>query len=122
MELHIENSQKVTSLFGYWPKFCDAKFRYFSFEVSERDEERIQIRLLYLDVDKSIGAEIEILFSGVSRIDINNLYDENVLDELVIVRNDADSNYNIELQACCGISGQFNCERIVVGKVIERDF
>lgn len=78
--------------------------------------------MLYLDFDKSIEAEIKILFGGVSKTNLNNLFDENILDDLVIIKNELDLSYNIELQGCYGISGQFNCECIEVKEVIERDF
>jgi hypothetical protein len=117
IELQIENSDGVISLFGYWPKFCDARLEYFSFSASKKGRACIIIELLYLDVDKSIGAEIRIVFSGVYKTDINHFFDENILDEMIIVRNVSESNYSIELQSCYGISGRFSCERIEVKEI-----
>ena len=119
MEFQIESDNAVTSLFGYWPKFCDAKFQLLSFLKDASGSKSILMRLLYLDSDIEIGAEIELLFNGVSNIDINNLYDENVLDELVFSMSEvsASSKYIVSIESCCGISGVFNCEKITVKSV-----
>ncbi len=122
MELRINNSSKVTSMFGYWPKFCDAKILFFSFEENENGEKRITMRLVYIDSEQSIGAKIGIVFNGVSKTNFNDLFDQNELDELVIVKSETDSNYSVELQSCYGLSGEFNCESIGVAEVIKHVF
>ncbi len=111
----IKDCKRTIDFFGYWPKFCDAKILSFVFNKTKERICSIRLRIYYIDADQNKSALIEILFNNVSKLEINNIFTENVLDELVI---DKDENsvslYKVELISCYGANGFFVCEDIEV--------
>jgi hypothetical protein len=115
MESIINGSKKVVDFFGYWPKFCDAKIITFVFDKTKESIFSIRLRINYIDADQKKGALIEILFNKVSKLEINSIFNENVLDELVIDKDEgSDSSYGVELIGCYGANGIFVCKEIEV--------
>lgn len=113
MKLNIIDEKKVIEIFGYWPKFCDAKFceLLFDFEVKA-----IAFTINYIDSDENINASIKLKFSEVSEVAVLNILSENVLDEILIIPN-ADLQYEISLIGCYGMHGTFFCKGIEVVSV-----
>jgi hypothetical protein len=115
----IKNCKKTIDFFGYWPKFCDAKILSFIFDKTKERIFSIQLRIYYIDADQNKNALIDILFNNVSNLDINNIFTENVLDELVINKDqNTVSSYKVELISCYGANGVFVCEEIEVVAMI----
>lgn len=109
MNIEILQSEKVIDLFGYWPMFCDSKICAFSVDTITKS---IQLVLFYIDSDKGINATIELAFKSTSDIELNDFLDENILDELSIVKNSF--GYTVEVIGCYGLNGSFLCESIEV--------
>ena len=107
----IRNSEKVISYFGYWPEFCDAKILSFHLMKSDKDI-RLIIKLKYIDSDLNKSAGIELTFESVRGLNINNIFDENVIDLITIRRPEGDQGYSISIEACSGCSGEFYCNGI----------
>lgn len=106
----IRNQEKVIDYFGYWPKFCDAKFKSFLFEKSGV----IETTIYYIDSDTSKKAQVSIKFSGVTDMKLNDFMSENVIDEISITDK---SPYMITIDACYGLNGRFKCTDIEVTNV-----
>lgn len=119
MESIVKNSDKVKSLFGYWPQFCDARVVALSMKRLANKNYSLVVTLSYIDSEKSVAAEVEISFSGVSAINLSSFLDDNVLDELIITESSANGGVEISILACCGLAGSFRCESAEVTCVKE---
>lgn len=117
--MDIKNDSKLISLFGYWPQFCDAKITFFSSTKNRNEGRVISVILSYIDADKSVGADVELFFSGVTQLDMSDFTDENVLDELIISEVSGSGLQLVQFFSCCGLSGDFNCEIVEVRELIE---
>ncbi|MCH9692235.1 MAG: immunity 50 family protein [Gammaproteobacteria bacterium] len=106
----INNKEKVTDIFGYWPEFCDVKIK----EVHFQDLEKLYLVIFYIDCEQGKRAEITITFSDLSNVLLSDLMSDNVIDLLSISET---APYNIEIEACCGLNGTFTCSNIAVTDV-----
>ena len=106
----IINQESVVEMFGYWPKFCDARFTNFSYSASSD----IRVNIFYIDADQAKEANIEIVFSGVKEVQLNDLLTENYIDEITISQ---DLTHEVNIDSCSGLNGTFKCARIEVVNV-----
>ena len=106
----INNAEKVESYFGYWPLFCDAKISNFAFSQPGT----ITLVIAYLDADKNRGAEVSLVFSGVTEVALSELRSENVIDALRISE---ELQALVTLEACYGLDGSFRCTAVEVTSV-----
>jgi hypothetical protein len=115
MESIVKNGEKVKSLFGYWPQFCDARVVALSIKRLASKNHSLTISLSYIDSEKSVAAEIEVSFFGVSAINLSDFFDDNVLDELSITESSSrEGCFDVSMLACCGLTGSFKCELVEV--------
>lgn len=98
----IANSSGVIAHFGYWPLFCDAKVEGFSF--SRPGTLKLSVR--YIDADQSKKATIDLLFSGITNMELNELRAENVVDEIIIREGE---EIEVSIEAAYGLCGSFSC-------------
>ena len=98
----VRNSAEVIEYFGYWPQFCDAKVQ--SFELIPPGT--IKLSLFYVDSDQNKRAKIDLVFSGVTDMELSELRTENVIDELSIREGAATE---VRIEAAFGLSGSFSC-------------
>jgi hypothetical protein len=103
----IANSESVISHFGYWPKFCDGKIERLSFE----QQGVIELTINYIDAEQNKNAKIGLCFSGVTKIELNELHLENVIDSLTIANA---APFIVNIDAAYGLCGNFNCNDIKV--------
>jgi hypothetical protein len=103
----IENAEKVSSYFGYWPEFCDAKIESFSYNSSGI----IELSIFYIDADLNKTAHIALQFSGVTEVSLSDLFSENVIDEISI---EGTGPFNISIESCFGLGGSFKCDSVRV--------
>lgn len=108
--MNILNQQKVISEFGYWPQFRDAKITKFAINSGCN---RINLTIDYIDVDKNIQSEVDLAFEEICDVDLNGLFDENVID-LLSIESSSDGKMKICLDACYGLNGLFYCKSIIV--------
>jgi len=115
-EVNYLGRDEVVSFFGYWPEFCDAKIRAFIFDRTKEHACSIKVRIYYIDSNQNKSAELEIEFGDVSELNINNIFTDNVLDNLIINSNKSllNNQYEVLFIACAGLSGKFMCENIQV--------
>ncbi|MBB6600644.1 hypothetical protein H6X63_13470 [Luteimonas sp. MC1825] len=106
----ITGSETVTSVFGYWPEFADARVLSFGFSA----EGTVSLVLLYIDASASKSAEVSLSFSGVRELDLGALASENVLDRLTVTPGDP---MMVTLESCIGLSGSFTCTAATVAGV-----
>ena len=104
----IKNRELVTSIFGYWPTFADAKFYEFKYSYKSRE---ISASIYYIDADQNKRALIALKFGGVTEVQLTDIISENVIDEIQISN---ESPHVIEIEACCGLCGSFKCMNIEV--------
>ena len=96
------HSDSLVSYFGYWPDFADGKILELEWEASGH----LRLVIHYIDANTSREATVGLRFAGVTQILLSELRSENVLDALVI----QDGNpISVELDACFGVQGTFNC-------------
>jgi hypothetical protein len=98
----ITATETVTSIFGYWPEFADARVLSLGFSV----EGTVSLVLSYIDASAGKSAEISLSFSGVRELDLGGLACENVLDGLTVVPGDP---MMVTLEPCIGLGGSFKC-------------
>jgi hypothetical protein len=98
----IENSELVTSYFGYWPEFADAKVARLC--LSDRGE--ILLDLIYIDAEQGKAATIALQFNGIADVELTDFMTHNLLDQLSI---EGDSPLVVGIAACYGLSGSFKC-------------
>lgn len=114
---YFKNGQRVIDYFGYWPEFCDAKIVKFKYSKTSIDISSIILHICYIDSDQNKKALIGIRFDDVTELNINNVFNENVLDELIILKDkNIPHRYSIEIIGCYGINGKFICKDIDVEK------
>ncbi|TWH98878.1 immunity protein 50 of polymorphic toxin system [Luteimonas cucumeris] len=107
----ISNSDAVTSIFGYWPDFADA--RLMSFDYSAKGV--VTLELSYIDASAGKSAVVALLFTGVRDIQLGELASDNVLDRLDV----ADSTpLLVTLEPCIGLGGSFTCTAATVTGVV----
>ncbi|MGY1522076.1 Imm50 family immunity protein [Luteimonas sp. A482] len=103
----ITGSETVTSVFGYWPEFADARVLSFGFSA----EGAVSLVLSYIDASASNGAEVSLSFSGVRELELGTLASENVLDCLTVTPGDP---MMVTLEPCIGLGGSFTCTAATV--------
>jgi Immunity protein 50 len=103
----VENGAAVTDHFGYWPEFCDAKVRAFSFD----SQGTVLMSLYYIDSNIKKHATVSLVFRCVTELTLSDLESENVIDELQFERGDLIA---VTLIAAYGLSGTFKCSSIAV--------
>ena len=106
----IRNQNAVIEIFGYWPQFCDARFTHFSYDSSNE----IRVTILYIDAEQSKEANIEIVFSGVDEVQLQDLLTYNYIDEVSISNS---SPHEVTIEACYGLNGSFKCSAVEVVNV-----
>ncbi|MGY1424165.1 Imm50 family immunity protein [Lysobacter sp. A289] len=107
----ISKSDAVTSIFGYWPEFADARLISFSYSA----DSSVTLELFYIDVSAGKGAVVSLLFAGVRDIELNDLASDNVLDRLAIAEG---SPLLVTLEPCIGLGGSFTCTAATVTGVV----
>lgn len=114
MKFSIIGEEKIIDFLGYWPKFCDAKLRGFCFDRNESSSFRVKI--FYIDSDQMKSVFVEILFDDIFDLELNHIFNENVLDELVIDGDNADAlpKYKVNFDSCYGMHGSFYCRSVEV--------
>jgi len=103
----IESAEKVSSYFGYWPEFCDAKIESFSYNSSGF----IGLSIFYIDTDLGKSAHITFQFSGVTEVSLSDLLSENIIAEISI---EGAGPFTITMESCYGMGGSFKCDSIQV--------
>jgi hypothetical protein len=105
----IKGYGQVEEYFGYWPKFCDARINKFLVDINSKV---IESSVYYIDSDLGKEGEISFVFSDVSNVQICDLLDENIVDEISIIK--VQKKYNVKILACYGLRGVFSCNSINV--------
>jgi hypothetical protein len=108
----IAQAEQVECYFGYWPEFSDGSITRFSYE----DESVISLTICYIDTNQNKAAQVEFKFNGVSNIELSNLKSQNIIDVLCISQ---DQLVKVELEACYGLFGSFNCRSVEVASMRE---
>ncbi|MGZ8252140.1 MAG: hypothetical protein ACXW1P_06875 [Methylophilaceae bacterium] len=103
----IENAEQVSSYFGYWPEFCDARIESFSFKKSGS----IELCIFYIDTELDKSAYINLQFNGVIEVTLSDLFSENVIDEMLIA---GTGPFTIKIEPCYGLGGSFKSSSIEV--------
>jgi hypothetical protein len=103
----ITASETVTSIFGYWPEFADARVLSLAFSA----EGTVSLVLSYIDASAGKSAEVSLAFSGVRELDLVSLAFENVLDCLTVAPGDP---MTVTLEPCIGLGGSFTCTAAMV--------
>ena len=103
----ISRSEFVEDFFGYWPQFADAKVVQFGWAQPGQ----IDLSLHYIDAARCKDAVVALRFFGVSNVELTDLKSENVVDCLSI---SPGTLVGVELEACYGLSGTFQCLRVEV--------
>jgi hypothetical protein len=103
----ITAAETVTSVFGYWPEFADARVLSLGFSV----EGTVSLVLSYIDAAAGKSAEVSLSFSGVRELDLGSLASENVLDSLTVTPGDP---MMVTLEPCIGLGGSFTCTAATV--------
>ncbi|MGY0613425.1 MULTISPECIES: Imm50 family immunity protein [unclassified Luteimonas] len=107
----ISKSDSVTSIFGYWPEFADARLTSFNYSA----EGTVTLDLFYIDASAGKGAVVGLSFTGVRDIELSDLASENVLDRLAIAQG---SPLLVTLEPCIGLGGSFTCTAATVTGVV----
>jgi len=107
----ISSSDAVTSIFGYWPEFADARLISFSYSA----DGIVTLGLFYIDGSARKGAEVNLSFTGVRNIELTGLASENVLDRLAIAEGNP---LVVTLEPCIGLGGSFTCAAAKVAGVV----
>lgn len=103
----VANSEPVISHFGYWPTFADGTVLRFALEAPGA----IELSLRYGDSMTGRSGEVDLRFERVSRAELDELREQNVLDELALT---AGSPIEVRLEAAYGLYGTFACESVSV--------
>lgn len=127
----IAGTEKVISIFGYWPSFHDAEV--ISFSVSRAFPGMASVNSAALTVHvrdyKQVGAGtssyelvccksilIELVFHDVHNLSLSEFNHQNVIDSISL-------NYldgvliDVEVESVWGFGGVIQCKRVEVGRV-----
>ena len=107
----ISGSDAVTSIFGYWPEFADARLLSFGYTA----EGEITLSLSYIDASADKGAVVSLTFGDVRDIELTDLASENVLDSLAVSEGE---HMTVTLEPCIGLGGRFTCTAATVTGVV----
>jgi len=107
----ISKSDAVTSIFGYWPEFADARLTSFNYSA----DGTVALDLFYIDASAGKGAAVSLSFTGVRDIDLSGLASENVLNRLSIAEGNP---LLVTLDPCIGLGGSFTCTVATVTGVV----
>jgi hypothetical protein len=111
----VENAEKVLSYFGYWPEFCDAKIE----SISYNKTGTIELCIFYIDSNLAKSAEVNLRFNGVSEVALDNLFAENVIDEISF---EGTGPFTVTIEACYGLKGSFKSKSIEVVNFTAKDY
>ena len=111
----VENAEKVLSYFGYWPKFCDAKIESFSYSKAGT----IDLCVFYIDSNLAKSADVNLRFNGISEVALNNLFSENVIDEISF---EGTGPFTVTIEGCYGLEGSFKSKSIEVVNFTAKDY
>lgn len=103
----VANAESVTSHFGYWPEFSDGTVLRFLFEAPGT----ISLSLRYGDATTGRSGEVDLRFERVTRAELDELREQNVLDALVLSDGPP---MEVRLEAAYGLHGSFVCESVSV--------
>jgi hypothetical protein len=107
----ITGADSVTSIFGYWPEFADARLLSFGYTA----DGMLTFDLFYIDASADKGAVVSLAFSGAKDIELSDLASDNVLDCLTI---SAGVPVTVTLESCIGLGGRFMCMAATVTGVV----
>ncbi|HQS59824.1 MAG: hypothetical protein B7Y56_15780 [Gallionellales bacterium 35-53-114] len=110
----VENAEKVLSYFGYWPDFCDAKIESFSYNKAGT----IELCIFYIDSNLAKSADVNLRFNGVSEVALDNLFSENVIDEISF---EGSGPFTVTIDGCYGLEGSFKSKSIEVVNFTAKD-
>lgn len=103
----VANSEAVTSYFGYWPEFADGMVLRFLFEAPGT----ISLSVRYGDAKTGRIGEVDLRFERVTRAELDELREQNVIDALVLIDG---SPMEVRLEAAYGLHGSFASEAAAV--------
>lgn len=109
----IARGEEIESHFGYWPLFCDGKIK----SLTYIQPGTIILAISYWDAEKQKGAEVTLMFLGVTDVELSELRSENVIDALRIPEN---FPAMVTLEACYGLAGSFRCVVVEVSGVLPK--
>jgi hypothetical protein len=116
MHTEIQGSEKIVKFFGYWPDLCDGKIRRFAILKPKAGITSIEMEIGYIDSNQKKLAEIRFEFTDVSKVEIDNIYSENVLDKLEFSfgTSPRGPECKVCLIPCAGARGSFLCSGVAV--------
>lgn len=112
----IVGAQRLYDWFGYWPDFHDAEVLKLQFELGGPVALTIHTWEMTNRVDSSGFYEttkhvtVDFLLDGVTRIDIQDPWENSILLSLGMKRIDA--GFSFDLTAAYGISGEIDAEKV----------
>lgn len=130
---HIEGTEKITNVFGYWPSFHDAEIINFHLWRGDLSEERqtwifpvlttlIHVKEMTSEVDSGgffvtrHHTLVTLRFHSIDNLDMNGFNYQNVISSLHIERkqrSDGPSPYfEVNFGQCFGVGASFTCLRI----------
>lgn len=114
MSQDFPGKNTVSSFFGYWPLFCDAKLLALSF--SRKTSRNLVCIFHYIDSDQKKYADIQLVFIGVKNFELSDFFFENIVDEIVISNHNTSSsdetNFYVEIESAYGLRGYIECASI----------
>lgn len=125
----VDNADRLTDVLGSWPTFHDAEVIRLALDRDGIEGPTLEARILVFgrlgdvgsdDVSPSREPHVATLrFHGISRLDMGDFNQQNVLFELTLARSGtaADGRIPVEMSPSFGLSASFECSRCEVVEV-----
>lgn len=127
----IEDSQKLTQIFGAWPSFHDAEVLRIFLDRSGDDAPTLEAEIHVFGATSELDSAgyyvltnhtlVTLRFTGVALVDLGGFNEQNVLFNLEITEltpNVHDGRcWRVEMKPSYGVGATFECKRAVVTHV-----
>lgn len=137
---HIENSQALTNIFGYWPTFHDAEIHELNLTVAEgepwvvgSESPVVEMLIHVFEMTKDVTPEgyfilrkhtlSRLRFRNVEGLQLSDLRHQNCIFELIFgmepatygpIGVPASNLLTVKIDSSCGLTGEFKCQSAAV--------
>ena len=126
----IENSESVTSLFGYWPSFHDAEVLQISISRSSEHDggPSLSADVHVFEMTQQVDSDgyyvnhkhsvVTLLFQGLDELSLDGFNHQNALSDLSIAETEPGGMLRVNFDSAYGLDSEFTCRTMKVVSVV----
>lgn len=126
----IENSEAITSLFGYWPSFHDAEVLHIS--INRFSEPgggpSLSAAIHVFEMTNEVNSDgyyichkhsvVTLLFQGLDELALDGFNHQNALSQLSIIESEPGGSLRVNFDSAYGLESEMTCQSVKVVSVV----